>query len=72
MSPKGVLLNFKEVLLQGFTRVFPEAAVYHNFFHFVQANVKHITELGFKSRTKELVVNINTLWYTSMKQQFNK
>lgn len=49
MSPRGVLLDFEEALSQGFVKVFPEASVLADFFHMVQANVKKIGQLGFKS-----------------------
>lgn len=35
MSPKGVLLDFEEALAEGFVKVFPDAAVLADFFHFV-------------------------------------
>lgn len=35
MSPKGVLLDFEEALADGFVKVFPDAAVLADFFHFV-------------------------------------
>jgi hypothetical protein len=72
MSPKGVLLDFEQALSQGFTRVFPKAAVYRDFFHFVQANVRRMAELGFKPRVKELVSDLNKLWYATTKQHFNE
>jgi hypothetical protein len=72
MTPKGVLLDFEEALSQGFTRVFPKAAVYRDFFHYVQANVKRIAELGFKGKASELVADLNKVWYSPTKQQFNE
>ncbi len=71
MSPKGVFLDFEEALSKGFTNVFPTAAVYRDFFHFVQANVKQIAVLGFKSKAKELVPDLNKLWYAPTKSEFN-
>lgn len=71
MSPKGVLLDFEEALSQGFVNVFPGAAVYRDFFHFVQANVKQIAVLGFKSEAKKLVPDLNKLWYAPTKPDFN-
>lgn len=87
MSPKGVLLDFEEALSEGFVRVFPDAAVLADFFHFVcsihsfallfinvkkvQANVKAIQKLGFKSRSKDVVKGVQSLWYAPTKKDFD-
>ena len=72
MSPLGALLDFEEALSQGFEHVFPEAAVLNDFFHFVQANVKKIGQLGFKSHAHSVVVGVNKLWYARTKANFDK
>jgi hypothetical protein len=59
MAPKAALMDFKEALVQGFEHIFPEASVLGDFFHFVQANVRRIGELGFKNLVSEVVVGVN-------------
>jgi hypothetical protein len=43
-----------------------------DFFHFVQANMKKIGELGSKSLANEVVVSVNKLWYAKTKADFDK
>jgi hypothetical protein len=72
MSPKAVLLDFEEALSEGFIKVFLNAAIQRDMFHFVQANVKQAGQLGLKTNVKEIVVDVNILWYASTKQEFDR
>jgi hypothetical protein len=87
MYPKGVLLDFEEALAEGFAKVFPDAAVLADFFHFVcyslnsipfsnakqiQANVKTIQKLGFKGRSKDVVKGVQSLWYAPTEPKFKE
>jgi hypothetical protein len=47
MDPKYLLLNFNQALSNGFVDIFPNVIIARNRFHFVQAKVKRLTELGF-------------------------
>jgi hypothetical protein len=71
MSPKAVLLDFEEALSEVFVKVFPNASVHRDMFHFVQANVKQAGQLGLKSIIKEIVVDVNVLWYAPTKKDFD-
>jgi hypothetical protein len=46
MDPKHLLLDFEQVLSDGFTDIFPDVIIARDRFHFVQANVKCLNELG--------------------------
>lgn len=72
MSPFGVLLDFKEALAKGFTNVFPNTHVFGDFFHMIQANVKHIGQLGLKSLVKFIVRGLRTLWHAATKEEFDR
>lgn len=72
MSPLGLLADFEEALAQGFEHVFPEASVFNDFFHFVQANVKKIRQVGYKKYEKDVVIGVNRLWYTKTKTDFEE
>jgi hypothetical protein len=52
--------------------VFPNASVQRDMFHFVQANVKQAGQLGLKANVKEIVVDVNVLWYAPTKQDFDR
>ena len=64
-------LNFEEPLVDGFTKVFPIASVRRDFFHFVQANVKKIGQLGMKPDSRKIVVALNVLWHKTTKVEFD-
>lgn len=71
MSPKEIHLDFEEALANGFSVVFPSAAILRDFFHFIQANVKKLLQLGLKSNIKSVVADLNTLWYKPTKREFD-
>jgi hypothetical protein len=68
MSPKAVLLDFEKALAVAFTNVFPTVSVQCDLFHLVQANVKQAGQLEFKVHAKEIVIDVNVLWFASTKQ----
>jgi hypothetical protein len=72
MSPKAVLLDFEEALSDAFVKVFPNASVQRDMFLFVQANVKQAGQLGLKFVVKEIVIDINVLWYAPIKKDFDR
>jgi transposase-like protein len=71
IEPQGVYLDFEEALADGFTKVFPNASVRRDLFHFVQANVKKVGQLGMKSDSHEIVVALNLLWHKATKAEFD-
>jgi hypothetical protein len=66
-----VYLDFEEALSDGFTKVFLNASVMRNFFHFVQANVKKVGQLGMKSDLHDIVIGFNFLWHKATKAEFD-
>lgn len=71
MSPKGVLLDFEEALGQAFEHVFPCASVLGDFFHFVQANIRRVGELGHKHLAHDVGEALNKVWYAKTKADFD-
>jgi hypothetical protein len=71
MAPKRVVLDFEEALSQVFVDVFLTATVTRDFFHFVQANVKRVGQLGLKAEAKAVVSDLNLLWYANDKHVFD-
>jgi transposase-like protein len=72
MSPKAVLLDFEETLSAAFINVFPAASVQRDLFHLVQANMKQAGQLGLKAHAKEIVIDVNVLWFAPTKQEFDR
>jgi hypothetical protein len=71
MSPEAMLCDFEEALSQGFTNVFPWAVVYNDFFHFMQANVRRLGQMGLQSEVEDARVGLQSLWYAPTKQEFD-
>jgi hypothetical protein len=71
MLAKYCLLDFEEALADGFCKTFPDVTILNDFFHFIQANVKRASQLGLKSVVKDIVTDLNTLWYKPTKQEFD-
>jgi hypothetical protein len=71
MRPKYCLLDFEKALAEGFRKAVPDALVLHDFFHFIQANVKKVGQLGMKSDVSDIVADLNTLWYKPTKEEFD-
>jgi hypothetical protein len=53
-----VYLDFEEALADGFTKVFPNTSVMRDFFHFMQANVKKVLQLGMKPYMSDVVAGL--------------
>jgi hypothetical protein len=64
-------LDFEEALADGFTKVFPNASVMRDFFHFMQANVKKVLQLGMKSCMHDVVTGLRCLWHKPTKSNFD-
>jgi transposase-like protein len=71
MFPQQVHLDFEEALSAGFLKVFPEATLMKDFFHFIQANVRKAGQLGLKSVAKEISDGLNVLWAKPTKEEFD-
>jgi hypothetical protein len=72
MHPKEIHVDFEEALKQGCMGVFPGTPVFHDFFHFVQANVKKLGQLGMSRYGSKIAAELNTLWYKPNKEDFDK
>jgi hypothetical protein len=68
---KYCLVDFEKALNDAIHITFPDVVILNDFFHFIQANVKRVTQLGLKSVVKDIVVDLNTLWYKSTKREFD-
>lgn len=72
MSPKEIHLDFEEALANGFSAVFPSAAILRDFFHFIQANVKKLNQLRLpRTEISAVVADLNALWYKPTKREFD-
>jgi hypothetical protein len=71
LRPKYCLLDFEEALAEGFHKAVPDVLVLHDFFHFIQANVKKAGQLGMKLNVSNIVTDLNTLWYKPTKEEFD-
>jgi hypothetical protein len=72
MNPKYLLLNFEQVMSNGFKDVFPNVIIVRDRFHFVQANIKYLNELGLQHLVTEVSKNLNVLWTKPIKEDFDK
>jgi hypothetical protein len=61
MRPKYCLLDFEEALAEALHKTIPDALILHDFFHFIQANVKRVGQLGMKSDASDIIADLNTL-----------
>jgi hypothetical protein len=61
MRPKYCLLDFKKVLAEALHKMIPDTLILHDFFHFIQANIKKTGQLGMKSDVSDIIADLNTL-----------
>jgi hypothetical protein len=52
--------------------VFFTVSVQRDLFHLVQANVKQAGQLELKVHAKEIVIDVNILWFALTKQEFDR
>jgi hypothetical protein len=71
MSPLRAYMDFEEALAEALQKVFPNATICRDFFHFIQANIKQAGKLGLKSLAKEIRTDCNILWYAPTKKEFD-
>jgi hypothetical protein len=71
MAPEAVMADFEEALTKGFINVFPWAVVYNDYFHFMQANVRQLGQMGLQSKVQSVKVGLHSLWYAPGKKEFN-
>jgi hypothetical protein len=61
MDPKYLLLDFEQALSDGFKDIFPNVIIARDCFHFVQANVKRLNELGLQNLVTEVSQDLGVL-----------
>jgi hypothetical protein len=71
MRPKYCLLYFEKALGEAFHKAVPDFLILYDLFHFIQANVKKIGQLGMKLDASDVVADFNALWYKPTKKQFD-
>jgi hypothetical protein len=71
MDPKYLLLDFKQALSDGFQDVFLDIIIVRDCFHFVQANVKRLNELGLQNLVTEVSQDLGVLWEKPSKKDFD-
>lgn len=71
MKPKFCLLDFEEALAKTLCKTIPDVLIFHDFFHFIQANVKKAGQLGMKLDVSNIIFDLNVLWYKSTKKEFD-
>lgn len=71
MHPDEFHLDFEKPLSQALSATFPSATILKDFFHFIQANVKKAKGLNMKPLMRNLVKDLNTLWYQPTKANFD-
>ena len=71
MEPTRCLLDFKEVMASTWIKVFPNYSIMHDFFHLQQVNTKKMAKLGLSNLRKEIVQDIQVLWYIDTKAEFD-
>jgi hypothetical protein len=71
MDPKYLLLDFEQALSNGFQDVFSNVIIARDRFHFVQANVKCLNELGLQSLATEVSQDLGVLWEKPSKEEFD-
>jgi hypothetical protein len=71
MHPKEIHLDFEVALAAGFSNIFPYVSIMQDFFHFMQANVKKLGQLGMTGDVNDVVEDLRALWYKPTKIEFN-
>jgi hypothetical protein len=71
MDPKYLLLDFEQALSDAFVDIFPNTIIARDRFHFVQANVKRLIELGLQSLIDEVSKDLEVLWEQPTKAEFD-
>ncbi len=72
MNPEGLLVDFEEALSSAFVEVFSSCMVWHDFFHFQQANVKNLKKMGLSDYVKEVCNDTRALWNQLTKRDFDQ
>jgi hypothetical protein len=71
MRPTKVYMDFEKALSDSFTNVFPLATIARDRFHFIQANVRKMSKLGYGPSVSDLVKDLNVLWEKPSKEDFD-
>ncbi len=72
MDPEGVLVDFEEALANAFQDVFPNCEIWHDFFHFQQANIRKLKKLGLSDIIGEVIADTHLLWKSNSKAKFDE
>lgn len=66
-----MVLDFEKAFSNVFTNMFPTTTIVHDYFHFVQANIKKVGVLGLKAKTKRVEGDLCLHWYLLTKATFD-
>jgi hypothetical protein len=72
MDPTGALLDFEEAMANAWTEVFPNCSIMRDFFHLQQANTRKMAKLGLADLRKEIILDIQVMWYADTKVAFDQ
>lgn len=71
MNPHGVLVDFEEALVIAFKAVFDLCSIWHDFFHFQQANVHKLQSMGLSDLRADVSAETRVIWKCSTKTEFD-